>query len=424
MFARGIVRCAAGLICLFAGIFAGTRAEAQTQLPDYGGCIGCRSNITGDWLGLRTPLAASGILFDGDVTQYYQGVAAGGRRQRFEYGAHNDYRITMDMGQVAGMTGMFVKLHGESQLGEFINNDTGAFLASNTSGMLPSFTDRETALTGINVTQMLSPTFGVFAGKIDTLDGDLNRYAHGRGKDQFMNIGLVATPIAFRTMPYSTWGAGFFMLGAEGTPWLSFSVLDPRNYATKFDLDEVFSEGVTLGAEVRLPVNILGEPGHHLFGALWGSRDVALLSSAPLLILPIPGITPPRSDSWAMYWNFDQQLIAHPCDPTRGWGVFGRAAIADENTNPIESFISFGIGGDSPWRGDSGDTFGVGWFQTTTSDDLPALLLSDHGQGVELFYNFQVNQWLNLTPDVQVIDPALRQADTALVIGLRAKVTL
>ena len=401
--------------------------SAQTSngpsIPNYGGCIWCRPNLTGNWHCKRTQLASNGITFDGNVTQYVQGVTSGGLDRTFDYGGHNDYVVNMDMGTLVGAKGMFLKLRGESQFGEFINNNTGALLAPNTSGLLPTPDGQETALTNFTITQMLSETFGLFAGKLDTMDGDLNAYAHGRGKDQFMNVGLVATPIAFRTAPYSTWGVGFMMLGAEGTPVFSFSAIDPRDFATTFNIDDIYEEGVTLVAELRLPTEFCCKPGHQLIGGIWSSRDVSLLAFAPLLLLPnVP--LPQSTESWALYWNFDQQLFSNRCDRTKGWGVFGRAAIADEDTNPLEWYLSFGIGGNSPVPCRSEDTFGVGWFYAGVSDELPGLLLEDHGQGVELFYNFAVTPWMDVSPDLQIIDPARRNVDTSLLFGLRVKMTL
>ena len=48
--------------------------------------------------------------------------------------------------------------------------------------------------------------------------------------------------------------------------------------ATTFNLDDLFEEGVALNAEARLPTDFFGLPGHQLFGGIWSSRDVALLS--------------------------------------------------------------------------------------------------------------------------------------------------
>ena len=50
---------------------------------------------------------------------------------------------------------------------------------------------------------------------------------------------------------------------------------------------------------------------------------------------------------------------------------------------------------------------------------------ANDGTGVEMFYNFQVTPWLNVTPDVQYILPGNRAiADDAFVYGLRVNMTL
>ena len=82
-------------------------------------------------------------------------------------------------------------------------------------------------------------------------------------------------------------------------------MLDTVDRATTFNLDDVFEKGVALNAEARLPTNLFGLPGHQLFGGVWSSRDVALLSQNPRLLLPpFGGPLQRESDSWALYWNF------------------------------------------------------------------------------------------------------------------------
>jgi len=382
-------------------------------------CLHCRTNLTGDWFGRRSALAANGITFQGDVTQYYQGVTDGGRQQRFKYGGHADYVINMDLGKLGAWQGLFLKLRGESQFGEFVNSDTGALLAANTEGLMPTIGGQETALTNFVLTQFLSESFAVFAGKIDAFDGDRNAFAHGRGKDQFMNVGFVANPIGFRTIPYSTYGAGFILLnGTE--PIFSFTVLDPVDHATAGPTN-LFGEGVTLASELRLPTSFFGMPGHQLIGGTWSNRDVPDLSR--LLIAPGTPIAT-ASDSWSLYWNFDHYLVTDPCDESRGWGIFGRAAVADDDTNPLGTFLSFGVGGSSPIAGRKADSFGVGWYRASSSNALPGLVFGEEGDGVELYYNVAVTPWLHITPDIQFIDPARRGVDSATVLGIRMKMDL
>ena len=397
--------------------------EAEPDLlapPVYGGSLWERPNFTGDWLGSRSLLAEGGFKFTGDFTNYYQGVVNGGRNQNFKFGGHSDYVFDFDMEKVAGAKGMFIRVRGETQFGEFVNLDSGSLLASNTSGLFPTIGEQATALTEFTVTQFLSETFGVFAGKLQTMDGDQNDFASGRGKTQFMNVAFVANPGVFRTVPYSSYGVGCVVLGADQQPLLTFTAIDPIDRSTELNLDEVFEEGVTLSAEGRVRTDFFGMKGHQLLGLVWSSRDVALLSSGPRLILP-NFATPTSNESWAMYWNFDQYLFVDPCDQSKGWGLFGRATIADAATNPLEYFLSIGVGGNSRIAGRSNDTFGAGVYYAGTSSEIPGFLFGDNGQGAELFYNYQVTPSFHLTTDLQFVNPSLKFVDDSFLFGFRGK---
>src|SRR5262249_39377463 len=147
--------------------------------------------LTGDWLGVRSCLAQQGIMFTGDVTQYYQGVASGGTDTGFEYGGHSHFLFQTDMEKVMGLKGLFLEICTEVQFGEFVNRDTGALIPVNTNGTQPLPEEHEIALTDVLFTQFLSERFGIFIGKMDTLDGDQNAFASGRGKTQFTNLAFV-----------------------------------------------------------------------------------------------------------------------------------------------------------------------------------------------------------------------------------------
>lgn len=383
-------------------------------------------SLTGDWLGMRSTLAESGISFNADVTQFYMGVVDGGVERDFNAVGHADYVINLDSSKLGGPQGLFFKLRAEHRWGDGIGDLTGTLLPPALAGDLPTPDSDHVYLTNILFTQALSEQFAVFFGKLDTLDGDLNAYAHGRGKSQFSNVAFVATPVGLRTIPYSTFGAGFVVLGEGGVPIFTMSFLDPVERSTDNDISDAFSEGVTVAPELRVPVTLFDRPGHQLIGATWSSREYVALDQDPRVLLPRIPIAR-RTGSWSVYWNFDQTLFVNPDDETKGWGVFGRAGVADPNTNPIEAFLSFGVGGNSPIPGRSGDRFGVGWYYTKTSEELAPFIAAVVGgvgdsQGVELFYNAEVTPWFYLTPDVQYISPARDAVDDMWLMGIRGQI--
>jgi hypothetical protein len=54
---------------------------------------------------------------------------------------------------------------------------------------------------------------------------------------------------------------------------------------------------------------------------------------------------------------------------------------------------------------------------------LPTVDL-ENVQGVELYYNAEITPWFHLTGDLQIIDNENVGDDTAIILGLRAKMDL
>ncbi len=80
-------------------------------------------------------MAENGITFDADVTQFYQGVASGGREQVFSYSGHGDYLLNMDLGKLGVHEGLFLKVRAEENWGELIHRESGAIM---NPALLPS----------------------------------------------------------------------------------------------------------------------------------------------------------------------------------------------------------------------------------------------------------------------------------------------
>jgi porin len=392
------------------------------------GLLGQRSLI-GDWQGRRSALAESGITFTGNATQFYSGVTRGGQRTGWRYGGHNDYILDIDMDKAVGLKGNFIKLRAEHRYGENINELTGAILPANLAASLPVPDSENIYLTNVLFTQFLSESCGVYFGKLDTLDGDMNAFAHGRGKDQFLNTSLVTNPALLRVVPYSTLGAGLVLIPGEDSI-VNIGVLNATDTVRTSGFDELFNEGAVVMAEGRFRTNFLGKPGHQLIGGAWNSRDFTSLQQDPRILFPPAGVPIGRqTSSWGIFYNFDQYLVTDSCDPSKGWGVFGRYGITDGNPNPIDWFVSFGLGGNSPINGRSNDTWGLGWHMNAISDELgpvaTAFLGVGDGQGVELFYNCEVTPRFHVTSDIQYIHPSARnRADDAVAVGFRAKIDL
>ena len=370
----------------------------------------------------RSELEEQGITFEGAVTQFYQGVASGGLDQGFEYSGHGDYELKFDFGRLIDADGLTLDLGSEHRFGESVNEHTGSIVPV---ALLPNLPEPETdhlALTKVLFTQAMSEEFRIFFGKIDTFEYDQNGIADGKGRDRFFSTAFNYNPVATRTIPFSTLGAGF-AIGEDDDPLFVFAVLNSEDTATTSGFSELFADGAAIFGELRLPTEFFGRPGHQMFAGSWSSRTFTSLNQSQRLQFPDIPIAE-KEGSWALYWNSNQFLWQDSCDPERGWGVFGRAGISDGNPNPVQWFLSFGVGGSSPLSGRRDDSFGVGWYYTGISDEMGPVVsgLFNDGQGIELYYSIAISECFKITPDLQVVEPNLVTSDVSVVPGLRARI--
>jgi porin len=386
-----------------------------------------RTKLTGDWFCIRPALAGHGITLDLSTTQFYQGVTNGGLEQSFPYGGRNDYFLNVDGEKLGLWQGLFVTLHGESRYGESANFLTGALMPANTMLVVPQPKGSVTALSGVKFTQFLSESMLVYAGKINTFD-DFKQPLTGAGTlNGFQNTAMMFNPVYARTVPYSTFGAGFAYLHNH-EPLFAAAVFDTNTTPTVSGFDTFFDNGATIFVQANLPTNFFCLPGHQGMTGTYSSGTYTELSPSAYLD-PIEGLvidSTPKTGSWCLTYNFDQALYVSPDDPRRKWGLFGNLGIADDNPSPIRWFASAGISGASPIAGRKADSFGIGYFYLGVSDTLknlaPVLLPLKDEQGVELYYNVAVTPWCQVTPDLQVIAPVRDKVDASLLVGLRAKI--
>src|SRR5205085_10195274 len=144
----------------------GSAEEAtESEEPDsasFGGPLRERAKLTGDWLGRRSSLRESGVTLDANAAQFYQGVAAGGVQQAFQFGGRNDYFLNLDAEKLGLWEGAAVTLHAETRYGETVNTVAGTLLAPNLMLALPQSSGSVTALTGVTFTQSMSDEFELF----------------------------------------------------------------------------------------------------------------------------------------------------------------------------------------------------------------------------------------------------------------------
>lgn len=384
-----------------------------------------RGQFLDDWCGFRSDLAESGVTVIGDFTQYYQGVASGGLVRQFAYGGRGDYLIDIDSGKLGLWEGGQLDLRGETRLGEDVNGNDGALAPSNFAMALPRPDQNVTALTGVQYTQTLSDNLSVFAGKLNLLDGTPTAYAQGRRLNYFWNTAMQSNISRIFLLP-STLGAGFTVRD-DVEPVFNFYLVDSHFTSTTSGLSTLFSNGVVMYGEYRIRTNWFGLPGHSAVGGLYSSATRTVRDSNPYVLVPEADPAAPlptKNSAWTVTYRFDQVLYADPEDPKRNWTLNGDYGLSDGNPNPIRWFANVSLVGGSPIRSRENDTIGIGYYHLGVSH-LPLLTALGLGaeNGVELFYNVAVTPWLHVTPDLQVLDPARSQNATALLVGVRGRIS-
>jgi porin len=343
--------------------------------------------------------------------------------------------VTFDLEKFGGLPKGRLQVRAQHWYGEYgnVSFNTGSLPPAVFPTALPVTPNHPgtPVLTDFVLTQPLSPNWVVFAGKKNVVGAaDQDEFAGGNGTDQFMNQAFVANPAFLLALPYSSFTAGVVSPREWGA--VSAFVYDPQDRTRDFfRVDDLFSQGVILGGEVKVKTNLFSLPGDVHVGGIWKHVDLTDLrfNEPPPGQYPytaVPGFATLR-DSYTVYGGFDQYLRVYSPDTKRGWGLFGRASISDGNPTPIRYFLSAGIGGYSPLAHQRGDTFGIGWYyvgSTSAFGPLPRALFDPRdGMGIELFYNVQVTPWMNITPDFQIIRPDARAiADTAYIAGVRLNV--
>lgn len=448
------------LACILAA--APAAAQPIEEPKTYAGDFWSRPRLTGDWGGFRDDLARRGVRLDVDLLLTPQGVGSGGRDTGVQFWGNTEYTLNVDTGKASLWPGGFLRIIANSGFGESVLKDSGALSVVNTAALLPTPNEPDTGLMHATFMQFLSPKFGLIAGKFFTLDGNPGEFT-GNYRTQFLN-GALAFPLAGALIPISAYGGGIVALPWEGVA-LSALALDPSGTPTNNDVTEAFRDGVMVLGSARVAIKPFDLIGHQGVQVMWSDKERFSLDQDPsniarlVLFQRFPRLADPgpvlrrllerffpallvpveplnkKSDTWAVFYSFDQYLWQPKGDPKRGIGVFFTFGASDGNPNPIQYTYSMGIGGNGVVPGRPNDNFGLGWARTDFSSDFVPFLRQrldlglDHEDAIEMYYNAAITPWLNVTANLQIINPGLqktlgsdnrlRDVDTAVVAGLR-----
>jgi porin len=393
-----------------------------------------QEELTGEWGGARTTWKNKGVELASSLTQFYQGVAAGGVETGSEYNGTAQAKLTFDLGKLAGWNFWSAEIKAETRFGGPLLLGTGTISFVNTAVIIPGSDDTVFAITALNFTKLFpidlkaGKLFAVSFGRYNLLDLIDEDFFAGGGTERFLNIAQIGPLTVLRQVPLITNAVNLVYIRA-GEPFVTFSLMDPNDHSTNAGLSDLFADGVTFAPGINFPAKYFGKTAKHTVGGAITTKAYTPFDSIRQIIIPGPPIHPvePQRGSWSLNYTFRQYIVERA--KRDGWGFFGQVSVADQATSPITTFFDVGLGGKGLLKSRQRDEFGISYAYTDLSDELKDNLdllplggpLQVEHQ-VEMFYNLFLTPWLQLTGDLQILRPIRPVADTAIVPAVRLRV--
>lgn len=412
-------------------------AQAAPASTDYWS----QPYLTGDWEGARSRWKEKGVDLQFRLTQGYQVRATDsilqGDADGF-YAGKFDTNFIFDLTKLGWIKGMTVQMKTETRFGRVAGGSL-AIIPHTAYGLTPLPTGTAFSITALNFTQLIPLdlkkgnllAFG--AGKYYSLDNSKEPFNSGSGHSMFMNTAFNAAPATGQLVPTITNGATFAWIKG-GNPFITAAVFDATGSPTKPGLRKLGSRGVTFVSGINLYSKFGGKSGKHSFSGAVTTRTKTPFDRIVEVVIPgfPPELMTRKKGSWTLTYAFYQYLVERPVQDgeKKGWGVFGYAQKADNTTNPLSLLATVGVGGNGLFKGRarSRDRFGIGYAYVGISSVLkreirpivpiPGVKLENE-HIFETFYNFSITPFLSLTGNLQVVDPTVNIAKTAIIPGAR-----
>jgi porin len=405
-----------------------------------------RTQLSGDWGGLRTDLARHGFFFDLYSTSAYQDVASGGLKTGNASIQNTQLSINVDTGRAGLWSGGVFHFTLESRYGSSSPQNTftvGSTVPQYTGLAFPGpFFVHDVLPSEYFLLQSLTPKFAVILGKANVLTHADQTFFGNSYKYDFANLNFNKNPMALNFYNTNSLAAIGIWTPSQRVTVVA-GVYDPNseanNFATKaFDRVNVY--GITifsykignLPGQSWAQYNWTNKPKIDLtspFGQLSPSevpQAVGVLLGTPSSqTLPINY----KGTSWVTVGNFSQYLFVkdHPGavaeklgsgQSLRGIGVFGRIGYAPEETNPITRDGSVALIANGLSDGRPNDSFGLGIYHNGISrplkDDIARLtgatVTPKNEDGLEVFYDFAITPAIRVIPSYQHIRNPLTAA--------------
>jgi len=423
------------LVSVIPSTVSAQSSDAETDnAPQTDETVWTRDKLTGDWGESRTKLSAKGIDFDFRLSQYYQGVASGGVEQNSAYGGTMDYRINLDAGKLFGAQGLVFNLHARSRFGEDLTGSAGALTLENAGMLMPAPGNYHgTDITGLTVGYTFPFYQGhlanIMAGKLDVIDlvtGFFPNVDYGQEGFMGVNSQVSALPWFGAVRGLALYGGWFLSINTEYLiPESGFVLTGTQNEATSWgSISDSFDEGAWMAAFHRFLWKMDDKPGYLMFFAGYSTADQVSNDPHDFIHIPGQGIeSTDRKNPWDLAIYLYQEFWQAEGDPSRKANFMIGGTMGPDNPqfaqwNFFANVEVFGLKESRPL-----DRLGAAVWWGGLSPQFKDLVspVADLRNlwGLEFYYNFGINKWLHLSPNLQLIKNEQRGDDIAVIPGLR-----
>ena len=194
---------------------------------------------------------------------------------------------------------------------------------------------------------------------------------------------------------------------------------------TTWDFSDSFKEGVWLAGFYRFFWKLGDMPGRFLIFAAGSTREQA--SNDPLDFIDVPGqgiVNTRQENPWDIAGYLYQEFWHAEGDPSRKAAFYLHGAGGPDNPQFAQWNIMAAVQAFGPMASRPHDRMGVSGWYNGLSDNFIELTF-DEGiflrdtWGFELYYNFEINKWLHLSPDLQLIMNENKGDNFAIIPGIR-----
>ena len=405
--------------------------------------ISPNQGVTGDWGGLRTRLYQDGVDFQlGFVTEAAYNVT-GDDSNLLRNADQFAFGVTLDTDKLVGLKG------GKFQI--IITDRNGQNLSTDANlGTLMQVQEIYGRGNTFRWTQFWYQQL-LFDGLADVKLGRM-----GVGED-FMSFSCYFQNLSFcgslpgnivstwYNWPVSQWAARVKInVTPEWYGQIGFYNINPENIQTS-DVFKLNNPPGTIGTLIPVEVGWTPKlfearlPGAYRLGYWYDSSNqpnVFLAANGqPLVLSPgVPALMESSESGW--YAMAQQQVTTVHGDASRGLTLFANFVQADRDTATIDQLIIVGLFYTGPFNARPQDDIGFAVGRTHVNSNVAQgeQLQNANGLGpvavqtneypIELYYTFNIGNWLALRPNIQyILHPGgTSENDNVLALGLKASV--